>query len=88
MPSGKNLAARKALLNGWSLAQLVKWRSLRIFWALYPLIMFWVVVSTGNHWVLDAVLGAATAALSFYAAKWLAQKRPEAWAFTPAKATA
>jgi hypothetical protein len=50
--------------------------------------MFWVVVSTGNHWVMDAVLGAATAALSFYAAKWLAQKRPEAWAFSPAKATA
>src|SRR3954462_10551793 len=72
-----------ALLIGWSLAQMCKWRSLRIFWALYPVIMFWVVVSTGNHWVLDAVLGAATAALSFYAAKRLAQMRPEAWAFSP-----
>ena len=53
-----------------------------------PLILVWVVVATGNHWVLDAVLGAATAAVSFYAARWLAQKRPEAWAFSPAKATA
>jgi hypothetical protein len=77
-----------ALLIGWSLAQMVKWRPARMFWACYPLIMFWVVVSTGNHWVFDAILGGATAALSFYAARWLAQRRPEAWAFTPAKATA
>ncbi|MDX6727347.1 MAG: hypothetical protein QOK49_2152 [Baekduia sp.] len=77
-----------ALLIGWSLAQMCKLRSFRILWALYPVIMFWVVVSTGNHWTLDAVLGAATAGASFYAARWLAQKRPEAWAFSPAKATA
>jgi hypothetical protein len=77
-----------ALLIGWSLSQMVKWRPARTFWALYPLIMLWVVVATGNHWVLDAVLGAATAALSFYAARWLARKRPEAWAFSPVKAPA
>jgi membrane-associated phospholipid phosphatase len=77
-----------ALLIGWSLAQMCTWRPARIFWALYPLIMAWVVVATGNHWLLDAFLGAATAGLSFYAAQWLAQKRPEAWAFSPAKATA
>jgi membrane-associated phospholipid phosphatase len=50
--------------------------------------MLWVVVATGNHWLLDAVLGAATAATSFYAAQWLARARPQAWAFSPAKATA
>jgi hypothetical protein len=77
-----------ALLIGWSLSQMVTWRPARVFWALYPLLMAWVVVSTGNHWILDAFLGAATAGLSFYAARWLAQKRPEAWAFSPAKATA
>jgi hypothetical protein len=77
-----------ALLIGWSLAQMVQWRPAKIFWAVYPLVMLWVVVATGNHWVLDAVLGAATAGLSFYAARWLAQKRPEAWAFSPIKATA
>ena len=63
-------------------------RPAKIFWAIYPLILVWVVVATGNHWLLDAVLGAATAAVSFYAARWLAQKRPEAWAFSPARATA
>jgi hypothetical protein len=77
-----------ALLIGWSLSQMLTWRPAKLFWALYPLLMLWVVVSTGNHWTLDALLGAATAALSFYAARWLAQKRPEAWAFSPIKAAA
>jgi hypothetical protein len=71
-----------ALLIGWSLARMVRWRPARIFWAVYPLIMLWVVVATGNHWIMDALLGAATAAVSFYAACWLARARPHAWAFT------
>jgi hypothetical protein len=73
-----------ALLIGWSLAQMCRWRVARIAWALYPLLMLWVVVATGNHWTLDAVLGAATAGASFYAAQWLALARPKAWAFRPA----
>jgi hypothetical protein len=77
-----------SLLIGWSLAQMVTWRPAKIFWAVYPLVMLWVVVATGNHWVMDAVLGAATAGLSFYAARWLAWARPEAWAFSPIKAGA
>jgi hypothetical protein len=77
-----------ALLIGWSLAQMCRWRPTRVLWAAYPLLMLWVVVATGNHWLLDAVLGAATAATSFYAARWLARARPQAWAFSPAKATA
>jgi hypothetical protein len=77
-----------ALLIGLSLAQMCKWRVTRLAWALYPLLMVWVVVATANHWTLDAVLGAATAAVSFYAARWLARARPAAWAFSPAKATA
>jgi hypothetical protein len=77
-----------ALIIGWSLAQMCRWRAVRVFWALYPLIMVWVVVATANHWVLDAVLGWATALVSLYAARWLARARPEVWAFTPARATA
>jgi hypothetical protein len=77
-----------ALLIGLSLAQMCKWRVTRIAWALYPLLMVWVVVATANHWTLDAVLGAATAAVSFSAARWLARARPAAWAFSPAKAAA
>jgi hypothetical protein len=77
-----------AILIGWSLAQCCKWRVARIAWAIYPFVMVWVVVATANHWTLDAVLGWATAGLSFYAALWLARARPQVWAFSPAKATA
>jgi hypothetical protein len=77
-----------AIIIGWSLAQMSKTRIARVLWALYPALMVWVVVTTGNHWTLDAVLGAATAGLSFYAARWLARARPQAWAFNPAKVTA
>lgn len=72
-----------ALVIGWSLAQMVHWRPAKIFWAAYPAIMVWVVVSTGNHWVMDAILGGVTAAISLSVARWLAQRRPEAWAFSP-----
>jgi hypothetical protein len=77
-----------AILIGFALAQMCKWRISRIAWALYPLLMVWVVVATANHWTLDAVLGGATAAVSFYAARWLARARPAAWAFSPAKVAA
>lgn len=76
-----------AILIGWSLSQMCRHHWARMLWAAYPLVMFWVVISTGNHWTLDAVLGGATAALSFYAARWLARARPSAWAFSPDTAT-
>ena len=75
-----------AIMLGLVLAQLVKSRPARYFWAAYPALMFWVVVVTGNHWVLDAVLGAATAAISYGVARALALSRPEAWAFSPVRA--
>ncbi len=75
-----------AIMLGLTLAQIVKNRPARIFWAAYPAIMFWVVVSTGNHWVLDAVLGALTAAVSYSVALALARTRPTVWAFSPARA--
>jgi hypothetical protein len=73
-----------AIIIGGTLATISKNRVSRILWTLYPVLMVWVVVVTGNHWILDAVLGAATAAVSFFAARWLAKTRPAAWAFTPA----
>lgn len=75
-----------AIMIGATLARVCKHRFARIAWAIYPLIMSWVVVVTANHWWLDAALGAATAAVSAYAAAWLARARPAAWAFTPARA--
>jgi len=75
-----------AIMIGVTLARLCRFRLARIAWAVYPVVMTWVVVVTANHWWLDAALGAATAAVSAYAAAWLARARPAAWAFSPARA--
>jgi membrane-associated phospholipid phosphatase len=72
-----------ALLIGWPLARLVRWRALRILWLLYPLLMAFVIIATANHFILDAFLGALTAAASAYGALWLARARPGAWRFSP-----
>lgn len=75
-----------AIIIGGSMAALAKRRITRYLWLLYPMVMTWVVVVTGNHWILDAVLGALTAAVSYGAARWLAKTRPAAWSFTPPEA--
>jgi hypothetical protein len=75
-----------ALLIGIPLARMAKHRVTRILWGLYPLVMCWCVIVTANHWWLDAALGAAVAAISAYAAAWLARARPTVWAFEPSRA--
>jgi membrane-associated phospholipid phosphatase len=79
-----------ALMLGLSLMRLVESRLLKVLWATYPLVVTFVVIATGNHWWLDAVLGGLTAAVSAVAAQWFfARVRPEAWAFSrAAEATA
>src|SRR5580700_11211890 len=74
-----------ALLVGWPLARLVRWRALRVLWLLYPLLMAFVIIATANHFVIDALLGAVTAAVSAYGALWLARARPAAWRFSPVR---
>jgi PAP2 superfamily protein len=77
-----------ALMVGLPLARLSRTRGARILWALYPVLVTWVTVATGNHFFADAVLGAATAAVAASTAAWLARARPAAWAFTPSQAGA
>jgi membrane-associated phospholipid phosphatase len=58
-----------------------RWWS-RAFWAFWPVLVLWVVIVTGNHYWVDAVLGwmvAITAAL--VARELLARARPEVWSF-------
>ena len=69
-----------ALMIGLPLAALAKHDVTRIFWRIYPLIVSFVIVVTANHFILDAVLGALTAALAYAAAVSLARVRP-VWAF-------
>jgi PAP2 superfamily len=71
------------------LARLCKHRVTRVAWALYPLLVTFVIVATANHFLADAFLGAVTAGIAAYAAAWLARARPASWAFDPsARATA
>jgi membrane-associated phospholipid phosphatase len=55
----------------------------KALWSLYPLLVLWVVVVTGNHFWLDGAAGAVVAALSALAARRLARAR-QAWAWRPA----
>ena len=70
-----------ALMIGWPLARLVRHRTLKVFWATYPLIVTFVIVATANHFLADAFLGAVTASLGALAARWLARARPADWSF-------
>jgi membrane-associated phospholipid phosphatase len=71
-----------ALLLGWSAAKLVKWRVLKALFYGYPLWVTFVTVMTANHFWIDAVLGAMSAAGAYWAASYaLARARPNAWAW-------
>jgi hypothetical protein len=72
-----------AIFFGSTLARVCKHRISRFLWGAYPFVMVWCVVVTANHWILDAVLGGATALLSAWAAAWVARARPTAWAWQP-----
>jgi membrane-associated phospholipid phosphatase len=71
-----------ALMIGWPLARLSRRRVAKVLWMLYPLLMTFVIVVTANHFIVDALLGALTAAASAYGATWLARARPAVWRFS------
>jgi membrane-associated phospholipid phosphatase len=76
-----------ALMVGIPMKRLVTRRSSKIAWALYPLLISFVVIATGNHYLTDVFLGALTAGVSaLLADRLLARARPEAWAFGQATA--
>jgi membrane-associated phospholipid phosphatase len=72
---------------GGSMSRLTAWRPGKILWALYPLLITFVVVATANHFLTDVFLGALTAGVSaLLAQRLLARARPDAWAFVRATA--
>jgi hypothetical protein len=71
-----------SLILFWSLALLVKARPLKVLLFGYPFLMTYVVVASGNHFWLDAVLGAVAAAAAAGVAVLLGRLRPD-WAFSP-----
>jgi membrane-associated phospholipid phosphatase len=76
-----------ALMVGWPMSRFVRRRSAQIAWLLYPLLITFVVIATGNHYLTDVVLGAMTAGFSGLCAnRVLARARPDVWAFGQATA--
>jgi PAP2 superfamily protein len=63
-----------------SLGMLVRPRLLKGLLFAYPLLMTYVVVTSGNHFLLDAVFGLVTAVLSVGIAALLARLNPR-WSF-------
>lgn len=77
-----------AVMVGLSLSRLARHGPVRVFWAGYPLLVCFLVMATGNHYLLDAVAGAAVVSVAALAARQLGRLRPEAWAFSPGTAAA
>src|SRR4051794_8938115 len=74
-----------ALMIGIPAFKVVRHRYLRYVWLAYPPIVAFVVLVTGNHFWVDAALGAMVAAISAAASSWaLGRARPEAWAWRTA----
>jgi membrane-associated phospholipid phosphatase len=63
---------------------IVRHRVFKVLWALYPLVVTFVVVVTGNHWLMDAIAGAAVAAAAaIVSARVLSPLWPAAWSWAP-----
>lgn len=56
----------------------------KFLWAAYPVLVFWVVVVTANHFWIDGAAGLLVAVLAAAAARSLARTRPAVWSFRPA----
>jgi hypothetical protein len=81
---GNLFAAMPSLHVGWSTwSALAVWPLLRrtwakVLWALYPVSIFFCIVVTANHWILDAVGGWVVLALGYLGARgieWLLNRR-------------
>jgi len=76
-----------SLLVGLSAAALVSNPLGRFLWLCYPVLVFFTIIVTGNHFWLDAAAGAMVAAASFAVARFvLARARPSAWSWRTAAA--
>ena len=72
-----------ALMVGIPMSMLVKRWPAKVAWRFYPVVITFVVVATGNHYLTDVFLGALTAGISaLLADRVLARARPDAWSFS------
>lgn len=76
-----------AIMLGWPMAKFARRRPIKVAWALYPLLITFVVIVTGNHYFMDVFLGALTAGISaFLAARVLPRLGLARWTFDEAPA--
>jgi membrane-associated phospholipid phosphatase len=74
-----------ALMIGVTGALIARNKISKVAWAVYPVLVLWVVVVTANHFWIDAAAGYLVAILAVLAAREvLARARPAAWSFRPA----
>jgi membrane-associated phospholipid phosphatase len=64
-----------ALMTGATMARLVRRRAAKLVWAAYPVVIAFVVVVTGNHYLTDVVLGGFTAVAATRLAARLGDRR-------------
>ena len=80
--------SRAAFRAGVGQLQAKDWKAARssfeAAWSLYPLLVFFVIVVTANHYWFDAACGAAVACLAAVSAHQLARLRPAAWSWRDA----
>ncbi len=69
-----------AVMTGIPSMALVRLRVLKVFWALYPLLIIFAVIVTANHFWVDSVLGVLTAAVAGLLAKLATSPRLRFWA--------
>jgi hypothetical protein len=67
-----------ALLVGAAVALLARGRTLRALGAAYPLVMLWIIVATGNHFVFDAVAGGIVVVAGWLLARLLIERTSSA----------
>jgi hypothetical protein len=60
----------------------------RLWWSAYPMLVFFVIVVTANHFWFDAAAGAAVACMAAVAATALARLRPDAWSWREVRGAA
>jgi len=71
-----------ALIVGITAAMVARRRWAKIAWACYPVLMLYIVVSTGNHFWFDGLVGASCAGLAALLARYpLTALRPDHWAW-------
>jgi hypothetical protein len=56
----------------------------RMWWSAYPMLVFFVIVVTANHFWFDAAAGAAVACMAAVAATQLGRLRPGVWSWREA----